>query len=171
MAGRLHWFYKTSRALVEANKGVPSEIVRIIANMLKTGQFTLTKERPATEQETALAESGGAKVRRPHLVSEKLAEIRGLEALRDDNDLRKLLILDLGANLKCLETLDVEALNPREAARWSKWINTVDGVFDRAEAAIAAGRALLTPENLRPFGQMLRDPADLARFESYLKGI
>ncbi|RTL46738.1 MAG: hypothetical protein EKK53_02445 [Burkholderiales bacterium] len=102
-------------------------------------------------------------------MAEPLAEIRGLEALQEENDLRALLVLDLEANLGVIERLDFDTLPPREVARWSKWVNTVEATFDRAEAAIAAGRVLLTSDNLSPFKETLKDRADEPRFQSYLK--
>lgn len=164
-----YWVYKNSRPLIEPHRSVPGDIVRTIAAMLKTGQSTLTKARPATERETQLAEADGTRVKRPHMVSDPVAEIRGLEALREENDLRALLVLDLEANLKAIEGLDVDTEPAREVARWSKWVNTVEAVFDRAEAAIAAGRVLLTAANLGPFSEVLKDRADAPRFQAYLK--
>lgn len=165
------WAYRASRPLIEPARGVPSDIVRAIAAMLKTGQTLLTKDRPATERETELAEAGGNRVKRPHMVTEPVAEILGLEALREENDLRKLLIVDLDTNLKALEGLNVDTMQPGDVAQWSKWVNSVDATFDRAEAAIASSRELLTAGNLRPFEQVLKDPSDARRFESFLKGL
>lgn len=165
------WVYRTSRPLVEPARGVPSDIVRTIAAMLKTGQTLLTKDRPATERETQIAEAGGNRVKRPHMITEPVAEIQGLDALREENDLRKLLIVDLDTNLKALDGLNVDAMQTSDVAQWSKWVNSVDATFDRADAAIRSGRELLTAENLRPFEQVLRDPGDGQRFDAFLKGL
>lgn len=165
------WVYKTSRPLVEPARGVPTDIVRAVAAMLKTGQSLLTKDRPATERETQLAEAGGNRVKRPHVIAEPVAEIRGLDALREENDLRKLLIVDLDTNLKALEGLNVDTMQPADVAQWSKWVNSVDASFDRAEAAIRSGRDLLTAANLRPFEQILKEPEDVRRFGTFLKGL
>jgi hypothetical protein len=165
------WVYKTSRPLVEPARGVPSDIVRAIGAMLKTGQSLLMKDRPATERETQIAEAGGNRVKRPHMIAEPVAEIRGLDALREENDLRKLLIVDLDTNLKALDGLNVDTMQPADVAQWSKWVNSVDASFDRAEAAIRAGRELLTAKNLRPFEQILKEPGDVKRFDAFLKGL
>ncbi len=165
------WVYKTSRALVEANKGVPTDIVRAIAVMIKTGKAVLTRDRPATQRETELAEASGTRVSRPHLITEKVADIQGLEALREENDLRQLLVLNLDQELRALEALDADTMSPRDLRQWSKWVNTVDATLERAEAAIEAGRALLTADNLLPFREILRDPSDAPRFDAYLKGL
>ena len=165
------WVYKTSRPLLESARGVPSDIVRAVAAMLKNGQSLLTKDRPATERETQIAEAGGTRVKRPHMITEPIAEIRGLEALREENNLRKLLMVDLDTNLKALEGSDVDTMQPADVMRWSKWVNSVDAGFDRAEAAIRSGHELLTVENLRPFEEILKEPADRQRFNAFLKGL
>jgi len=166
-----YWVYKTSRALVEANRGVPSDIVRAIGTMLKNGQTKLTKDRPATKREIELAESTGARVKHPYMITEQVADISGLEALREENDLRKLLVVDLEQELKALEGLDADTLAPRDVKQWSKWVNSVDTTLERAEVAITAGRTLLTEDNLRPFAEILRDPADGPRFGVYLENL
>lgn len=165
------WVYKNSRPLVESARGVPSDIVRAVGAMLKTGQTLLMKDRPATERETQLAEAGGNRVKRPHVITEPIAEIRGLDTLREENDLRKLLMVDLDTNLKALDGLNVDTMQPADVAQWSKWVNSVDASFDRAEAAIRSGRELLSAENLRPFEQILKDSAEVQRFERFLKGL
>lgn len=165
------WVYKTSQPLLEPARGVPSDIVRAVAAMLKTGQSLLTKDRPASERETQIAEAGGNRVKRPHMITEPIAEIRGLDALREENNLRKLLMVDLDTNLKALEGLNVDTMQPADVMRWSKWVNSVDAGFDRAEAAIRSGRELLTVENLSPFEEILKEPADRQRFNAFLKGL
>lgn len=59
-----YWVYKNSRPLVEAHRGVLGDIVRTIVAMVKTGQSTLMKERPATARETERAEAEGIRVKR-----------------------------------------------------------------------------------------------------------
>lgn len=165
------WVYRTSRPLIEPARGVPSDIVRAVGTMLKTGQSLLMKDRLATERETQIAEAGGNRLKRPHMIAEPVAEIRGLDALREENDLRQLLMIDLDTNLKALEGSNVDTMQPADVARWSKWVNAVDASFDRAEAAIRSGRELLTVENLRPFEQILEHPGDVQRFEVFLKSL
>lgn len=163
------WVYRTTSALTEPGKGVPGAIVRQVATMLKTGQSALTKDRPATEREIEIAESGGQRVKRPYFITEQIGEIRGMEALHKENDLRALLIVDLEEHIKAFEKLSIDAMAPGDLGKWSKWAGTVDATLEKAAAAVASGRVLLTASNLSPFTNVISDDVDVKQFRAYLK--
>ena len=90
------WMHRTSRPLVDGGKQVPAVIVRYITNMMKTGTTVLVKEREATAQECEMEESRtGRSVKSPLIITEKIADITGLQVLDPANNLRQILIIDL----------------------------------------------------------------------------
>ena len=161
------WVYKNSRPLVESGKGVPGVVIRRIAGLLKTGDNALTTEREPTEREIDLARVQGG--RPPRVIVEKVADIRGLEALQSQNDLRQILVVDLEEGIKEFEPLNVDKMNSAELSRWSKWVGSIEQKLDNASAAISSGQALLTPANLRPFTILIPNVEDPETFQKYLK--
>ena len=161
------WVYKNSRPLVESGKGVPGVVIRRIADLLRNGDNLLTTEREPTEREIDLARVQGG--RPPRVIVEKVADIRGLEALQSQNDLRQILVVDLEEGIKEFEPLNVDKMNSTELSRWSKWVGSIEQKLDSATAAIASGQALLTPANLQPFVILIPNFEGPEAFHAYLK--
>lgn len=166
------WMHRTSRHLVELGKQVPATIVRRVTTMLKTGATTLTKEREATAQEREMEEARtGRSIKPPLIVTEKIADIAGLQALDHANDLRQILILDLEENIKTFEPLNIDTLTSNELAKWSKWAGTVEQRLEAARQSMEASRTLLTQANLEPFSGILEEEDDRKSFRRYLNGL
>ena len=163
------WVYKNSRPLVESGKGVPGVVIRRIADLLRTGDNALTIEREPTEREIDLARVQGA--RPPRVIVEKVADIRGLEALQSQNDLRQILVVDLEEGIKEFEVLNVDKMKSTELSRWSKWVGSIEQKLDSATAAISSGQALLTPTNLQPFAILIPNFEGPETFQAYLKAL
>ncbi|KQU81080.1 MULTISPECIES: hypothetical protein [unclassified Rhizobacter] len=161
------WVYKNSRPLVESGKGVPGVVIRRIADLLRTGDSVLTTEREPTEREIDLARVQGS--RPPRVIVEKVADIRGLEALQSQNDLRQIMVVDLEEGIKEFEPLDVDTMKSTELSRWSKWVGRIEQKLDSAAAAISSGQALLAPANLQPFAILIPNFEAPETFRAYLK--
>jgi hypothetical protein len=167
-----NWVYRLTRPLLEAGRGCPPEIVRRLGTMVKTRLPLLTAEREATAQEIENLEAiQGRRLPRPHYVEEPFAEVAGLEALYPENDLRDLLVLELGERIKKFEEESIDALSYESLRKWAKWIGTIDATIDKASASIASGRRLLSPENLEPFAHILRDPDAVTQFRTYIRAL
>ncbi len=168
------WVYKKTRDLVSVGKGCPEDVVRRIATMLKNGTNTLTTEREATSSEVdALEAMQGRKLQRPHVISEPVADIVGLQALYPENDLKALLVLDLKANLREFKDMDmdIDSLTYDELRHWAKWADSVENTMERATNAIALGGDLLTQSNLEPFSRVLVKREDNLLLRAYLRGL
>jgi hypothetical protein len=162
------WMQRTSRQLVELGRQVPAAIVRRVSTMLKTGAATLTKEREATAEEREMEEARtGRAIRPPLIVTERIADIAGLQALSEANDLRKILILDLGESIKAFEPLNIDTMTSRDLAKWSKWAGTVEQSIEAARQSMEAGFILLTKANLEPFMQILEKEEERKSFLKY----
>lgn len=171
--GRLgaDWIYKKSRPLITPNSGCPNEVVKSINSMVKSSSNLLTKSRLASKEEVdrAIAAKGGA-IQQPYYVDEPVAEIKGLQVLRSENDLKVLLITDIKENITAFKSKNIDSLSFEELRHWSKWVASLDNKLEVIASAIDSGKVLLTRENLEPFNEVL-DHKDKAVFKTYLKSL
>lgn len=164
------WVYKKTRPLVFSGKGCPEVIVRRISTMIKTGTNFLSVQREATQMEIETLEAmQNRKVPRPHFVEEPVAEIGGIQTLYSEYDLKELLVRDLEENLQAFKSKDIDSLSFDELRHWSKWINSVENILEKATKAVSLGNTLLSRGNLEPFSQILSTRDDVALFRSFLK--
>jgi len=166
------WVYNRTRPLLAIHRGCPEPIVRKITAMIKAGQNQLTADRRATLQETEIAEAAaGRAIPKPHVISEVIGQINGIAALYPQNDLRQLLVIDIHEELKTFRDLDLDSLTHNELIRWARWVRENDARLERAGAAIAAGRELLTADNLAPFFQLLYTGVETSEYQRYLTSL
>jgi hypothetical protein len=165
------WVYKTSRPLLDGGKDVPAMVVRTISALVRTRQPILTREREATDREVEQLEAErGRRLPRPQYVSEPFAELKGLEALYPENNLKTLLVIELEEQIKGLEQVDIDTLSYEQLRMWSKWLGSVDSTFEKATFALEKGRELLTHGNLQPLGEAAGLDSDgRVQFDRFLK--
>ena len=68
-----------------------------------------------------------------------------------------------------VEAADVEALPDKALRELAKWATTIEPTLAQAEAAVAAGRRLLTQTNLRQLDQFLSGKGDRRALTVYLQ--
>jgi hypothetical protein len=93
----------------------------------------------------------------PHYVSEQVGTVEGLQALNEDSDLRKLLILDLTTGTERIASMDVSMATEHQLAMEARWVGEVDGKLERAERQVEVARRLLTKRNLAQLEALLED--------------
>lgn len=166
------WVYKKTRPLISAGKDCPEVIVRRISAMLKNGTNILSVQREATVKEIEVVEAAqNRKVQRPHFVDDPIAEIAGIQALYSENDLKKLLVLDLEENLQAFKGKDIDTLSYEELRQWTKWVNSVENTLEKATISVALGNTLLSQSNLELFSQILTKNEEKNLFRQYLKAL
>lgn len=144
------WVYKQCLAL-RSTRNVAPKIVRKLMAMVKAQDPRVTREREATDEEVArLEQAQGRRLRGPQVISEPLGELRGLEVLYAENDLRAMLIEDVSVKLKKLNETNIDSLTYEQLSKWSRWLGTLDATLQRAANAVERGRRFLTQENLLP---------------------
>ncbi|WP_286998304.1 MULTISPECIES: hypothetical protein [Comamonas] len=132
----------------------------------------MTKEREATQEERELEEARiGRSIKPPLIVTEKLADIAGLQALDQANDLRQILIIDLEENIKVFEPLNIDTMTSKDLAKWSKWAGTIEQRIEAARQSMEAGFILLTRKNLEPFVQIVEKEEEQKSFLKYLNAL
>jgi hypothetical protein len=166
------WVHKKSRALIVLNSGCPAPVVRRVVQLLRTGGDEVVGTREATREEIEREEARtGRKVQRPHYVEVVVGRVGHLDALRSENDLREILVVDLETNLKAFAELDIDNLPPSQLSYWAKWSGGVELALERAGESVRMGRALLTAENLAPLATLVSDPAEVAQFKAYVASL
>lgn len=163
------WIYKTTQSLTNNGKECPDEVVRAIQVMIRTRSNVLKKDREATEAEIKAAElSQGRRVNRPLYAQEDIAVIFGIEALYPENDLRKLVTIEIEENIKLFKKLVIDNLTHSELSRWAKWVGSVESTKDKVKNSMQAASNLLKSSNLYPFKEILSEE-DSTKFAKFLK--
>lgn len=166
------WVHRYSDLLITPSTRCPKEISRQVADMVKTKSNSLIISREATEQEIQKMENDQKKsLPRPHYVHETIAQIAGLEALYPENNLKKLLVLDLEENIKALNDLNIDLLSFEQLSRWKRWAGTVENVLESATSIVSTGHVLLTYKNLKPLVNVLTDYREIPLFEGFLAAL
>lgn len=165
------WVNRNANALTNPGK-LPLAITRQINELVKQKSGKYTREREATAQEAEDMEvKAGRRLERPLYVTDYEANIRGIEALYPENDLRELLIVQILDELKAFKKLSIDELTNVQLTRWKKWATSVDLTLDKASESVAYGRVLLTKENLEPLLRLenLDKNGELERFNAFLE--
>jgi hypothetical protein len=142
------WVNKYSGALVNPGK-LPVAVTRQIISLVKQKSGKFTRERLAFSYETEDMEArAGRKLERPLYVTEFEGDLRGIEALYPENNLRELLMVEILDELKAFKAVNIDTLTNSQLVKWKKWATSVDVIMDRAIESVDHGRRLLTKENL-----------------------
>lgn len=144
-------------------------IAKELFKMLKTRSNQLIITEQATEQEIeAIEVAENVTLRRPHYIERSIADISGLEALHDENDIRELVVLQLEKKLIQFRNVDINQLSYRDLEEWVKWIGSVDSILNKVSEVIRNARLFLTRDNLKPLQRFCGGYDESTRFSSFL---
>ena len=164
--------YKKSRLLIFVNGDCPNQIVREISSIVQSRSGVLKKSREATPAEIeAIREAQNKTISLPYYIEEDISVIHGISFLYPENDLKKILINGIQEGLSSFKKLDIDSLNYNDLKFWSKWLSSLDNDFEKAEAIMEDGKALLTYENLHPLINILSQDSEKSQFQKFLKSI
>jgi len=154
------WVCKTVGTLKNPAK-TPIEITRTLDNLVRQKSGRLTRPRLATEKEIDQLEGSGVKKGPgPYYIDEVIGNVRGIEAMYGENDLRELLTVRLEEKIKEFKEVQIDALQLKDLIRWSKWTQTIENTLASARDAITMGRLLLTRSNLSPLLEKIGSSKD-----------
>lgn len=163
------WIYLTSQNLINRGKECPDEVVQSIIAMIKSRSNILKKSRLASEEEIKAAEFSQTRVSKPYYIEDNIAVISGLDALFEENQLKKLVIIELEEKIKPFKKLKIDNLSHKELATWAKWVTSVESTKDKIKASIDAGVNLLRSSNLIAFKKIISNKQDREKFDKFLK--
>jgi hypothetical protein len=159
------------KKLVELSSpsALPTKITQLVARLAKLRNGALTISRLATPEELERFRAQGQPAKAGETyVEEPAGQLEGLAALYEENDLRELLVERMRP-MEVVEAADVEQLPDKARRELAKWVPSVEPTLAQAEAAIAAGRRLLTQSNLRQLAQFVESKEDRRALNAYLE--
>ena len=165
------WVYRTTRALVERNRGCPDIIVSEIGKMVRGRSGEIRIFRLANEEEAKELEVyAGRSLPRPQYIEEAKGLLRGIECLYHEYNIREILILDVEPHLAKLGDINIDEASSGELKLWAKWCQEYEEKLERVRNAVSAGRVLLKRDNLEQLAEHISDRNELASFENWLAG-
>ena len=168
-----NWVHKHCNSLLNPAK-VSVFIPRKLHDLSKQKSNLLTIPREASQQEfDRMTESAGHKLKWPQYVDEHVAVIDGIEALYHENDLRKILVIEVIENLKLFKNQKIDELNNDKLKRWKKWVNSVENILEQSEFIVSKGRILLSKKNLLPLLKLpgMEDEPNRTLFLTFLDSL
>lgn len=156
------WIHRALDRFKTPGHGIES-IRRTLAKLVKENKPRLVKERAATASEMETARALGQPVQ--HFVEEPIGFVQGLKALDDANDLRKILIVDIGNRLPEIEAINVETASEHSLRHEVSWIGSIDEKLERALDATVDGVLFLTKQNLRQLDPFLENDEEREAFK------
>jgi hypothetical protein len=162
------WVHRCLDRFKTPGYGIES-VRRTLAAMLKENKPRIVKERPATRDEIETARALGQPI--PQYVEEPIGFLAGLKALDDKNDLRAILVVDIGNRLPEMEALDVETASEHTLRREVDWIGDIDNKLEQALDAIVDGVIFLTKRNLRQLESFLWNDSEREAFRAVLRDL
>lgn len=164
------WIFKNCMALQDPGK-LPVEVTRQMDRFVKNQSGYFQLEREATEKEAENMDAiAGRKLPRPQYVPYLETTVNGVEALYQENNLNKILIVGLQEQIKVFRVLSIDQLTEAQLRYWKKWAVTIDHLLEKAERAIEHGLVLLIHDNLAPLLRIegLEKNGEADRFRAFL---
>jgi hypothetical protein len=143
------WVNRHATRLIDPLKGLPKAVTNIMGGLLRRRTGALTRSRVATKEDLQLMRAQGQRIQSgANYIEEVIGQVEGISALYKENDLRRLLVLDM-ANLALIKGLDIDSMKDKMLRDLAKWGESVEPALAQAEEALATGRRLLTQANMR----------------------
>ena len=166
------WLYKRKREITELNQGCPEKIVKRMNRMIKDRSGLLVSTREATEKEIQDLEGlQGKHVKRPHYIEEPVAQIAGLEIFYPENDLRGVLVFDLGEKISNFKAQPIDQMTSATLKQWAKWSRSTEDKLALCQKMIDLAPTFFNTGNLKPFQFLLETPEETTQFSEYLKSL
>lgn len=163
------WVYKTSRALFQRGRGVPDTVVVKISDMVRRRNGVITMPRIASESEIKDLEIIQRRtIERPYYIEEEKGNLKGIEVLYEENDLREIIAKDLESNLKNISDINIDGASYKDLQFWAKWCGEFDNKIENIEKIIGYGKVFLSAENLKQLLIAIEDKDDLKEFKNWL---
>lgn len=144
------WVNRNCQTVLNPAK-IPVLCSRKLSDLAKQKSARLTVPREATKAEfDQMSNAIGKNLKWPQYVDEVIAEIRGIEALYQEYNLRNLLIVEVEEKLRTFKLQNIDFLSTEKLRYWKKWVLSLDQIIERAEFAVNRGRLLFSVENLKP---------------------
>ncbi|HEL7888383.1 DUF885 domain-containing protein [Stenotrophomonas maltophilia] len=171
------WINTRVNQLTGKSTALPTPIINAVRQAVRRGDGTLIIERAATKQEreersAAVDVKGLEHLRRnvPFAVEDRVGQLDGFPALAPGNGLREI-IGSIEPFLTALSEADIESLPDKQLRELSKVGGELDSNLERLRNVVAAGRRLLTRQNIQQLTRFATSSADNRLFAAFLRGL
>lgn len=171
------WINTRVNQLIGKSTALPTPIVNAVRQAVRRGDGTLVIERAATKQEreersAAVDVKGLEHLRRsvPFVVEDQVGQLDGFAALAPGNGLREILAA-IEPFLTALSEADIENLPDKKLRELSKAGGELDANLERLRNIVAAGRRLLTRENIQQLTRFATGSADTRLFTAFVRDL
>lgn len=165
------WSHRCLQRFKTPGNGIDS-VRHALGKMSKENAPRIVNSRLATaEEREAISVGEGRPISGAHYIEEEVGYLAGLAALNDENDLRQILIVDLGTRLPEIEALNVETATESVLQREARWIAEVERKLERAVDSIATAQIFLTKRNLRQLEVLAKGERERAAFRTLINDL
>lgn len=171
------WINTRVNQLTGKSTALPTPIINAVRQAVRRGDGTLIIERAATKQEreersVAMDVKGLEHLRRnvSFVVEDQVGQLDGFAALAPGNGLREILGT-IEPFLAALSEADVENLPDKQLRDLSKVGGELDANLERLRSIVAAGRRLLTRQNIQQLTRFATSSADSRLFAAFLRDL
>lgn len=171
------WINTRVNQLTGKSTALPMPIINAVRQAVRRGDGTLIIERAATKQEreersVAVDVKGLEHLRRnvPFVVEDRVGQLDGFPALAPGNGLREI-IGSIEPFLTSLSEADIESLPDKQLRELSKVGSELDANLGRLRNVVAAGRRLLTRQNIQQLSRFVTSSADSRLFATFLRDL
>jgi hypothetical protein len=171
------WINTRVNQLTGKSTALPTPIINEVRQAVRRGDGTLIIERAATQQEreersAAVDVKGLEHLRRnvSFVIEDRVGQLDGFPALAPGNGLREI----LGAIepfLTALTEADIESLPDKQLRELSRVGGELDTNLERLRSIVAAGRRLLTRQNIQQLSRFLVRREDIKAFDIFLRDL
>jgi hypothetical protein len=171
------WINTRVNQLTGKSTALPTPIINAVRQAVRRGDGALILERAPTKQEreersAAVDVKGLEHLRRnvPFVVEERVGQLDGFLALAPGNGLREI-IGSIEPFLTALSEADIESLPDKQLRELSKVGGGLDANLERLRNVVAAGRRLLTRQNIQQLTRFATSSADSRLLTAFLRDL
>ena len=161
------WLNKQLKALREIGTGLPPNLCRVLDNLIRAQSNTLVRQRLASERELEIMRETGAIAeddkRSKVMIDEEVGLLAGLPVLYAENDIRQLLVLNLGETMGRLRKIDIDSASSHELAILTKRVSNIEPTMERCQQIIVIGQQFFARENLAQLAEITESADDEKR--------
>lgn len=158
------WLNKQIKSLRQPTNGLPHNICRRLDDMVRTQSVVLKRARQATKAEIEAMRATGRLNEDDHraeiVVEDDVGVLDGLAVLKVENDIRELLIIDLGETMDRLRMIDVSAATSHQLGQLTKRVAEIEPKLDQCRRIVALGLQFFERENLSQLAEVAETADD-----------
>lgn len=132
--------------------------------MIRNQSAALKRARRATQAEIEAMRATGRidedDNRTEIMVEDNVGVLNGLAVLNVENDIRKLLIIDLGETIDRLRAIEVTSASSHELGQLTKRVAEIESKLDQCRRIVALGAQFFERENLSQLAEVAETSDD-----------